>query len=103
MKIYPNLWLCPFKPQSQLTVRASTGGLRAFFSKYRAGHARIPYDFYGSYGPRKYVRWLLDMHNNHYGFLAVSINVRYTRVSRKRPRPPKPAAHVRSPITHGEL
>jgi hypothetical protein len=65
------------KPQSQLAVCASTGGLRAFFSKYRAGHARTPYDFYGSYGSRKYVRWLLDMHNNRYGFLALSINVRY--------------------------
>jgi hypothetical protein len=35
--------------------------------------------------------------------MAVSINVHYTRASLKRPRPPKPAAYVRSPITHGEL
>jgi hypothetical protein len=91
------------KPQSQLAVRASTGGLRVCFSKYRVGHARTPYNFYGSYGSCKYVRWLLDMHNNRYGFLAVSINVRDTHASRKRPRPPKPAAHVRSPITHSEL
>lgn len=59
-------------PQSQLVVRAFTGGLRADFDKHFARHASASYHFERTYAQCKHARWLLDMHTNHHGFLAKS-------------------------------
>ena len=66
-----------------MVVRASTGGLGADFNEILARHASASYKFGKTYAFRKHAQWLLDMHNNHHGFLARSKYVRCTCASLK--------------------